>query len=583
MTIAKRLTLLLAVPLLVLAVLGLFVAYQLNRIEGKNKFVGVQIESLAIIGNISQRLAEMRVSTRTYFLSEDKNEQARAEKSVLQNAAELKRLLARYGDSLVTGDKDRRLFNDVLDLSRQWSIEAHKLMVFSASGKRADGVTLMLTGTFPELGVRLGNALNEWIKHNEELAGDAGTATQSAITDSERNLLGAVAVAMLLSGVLGLLTFRRIVHPIQALQASVESIADGDYGQTVPFTDATDETGSLARSIAVLKQGAAATAEQGWVKANVAKLAAAFQRAESLPDFGHTLLSELVPTVGGGAAAFYFFQVDAGRLHRVATYGFTEDIGVTESMSLGEGLVGECARQRRSIKLTDLPPAYLRVSSALGGAPPAQATAFPLVVQDNVLGAIELASFRPFNAREEALVGELLPMATMSLEVLSHNIAREELLARTQEQARQLEEQATAISERSRLDAMNSEIGAALVRSQGFSSMMQSCAEAVLKGVHGALTRIWMIEPGTDTLVLCTSVGQYTHLNGEHARVKVGEHKLGRIAETRRPLETNLLQAEPGIDIQWARTAVRVVCRLPSGSPGPARRRNRYFRAPVTL
>jgi len=79
MTIAKRLTLLLAVPLLVLAVLGLFVAYQLNHIEGKNKFVGVQIESLAIIGNISQRLAEMRVSTRTYFLSEDKNEQARAE------------------------------------------------------------------------------------------------------------------------------------------------------------------------------------------------------------------------------------------------------------------------------------------------------------------------------------------------------------------------------------------------------------------------------------------------------------------------------------------------------------------------
>ena len=65
--------------------------------------------------------------------------------------------------------------------------------------------------------------------------------------------------------------------------------------------------------------------------------------------------------------------------------------------------------------------------------------------------------------------------------------------------------------------------------------MMQSCAEAVLKGVHGAFTRIWMVEPGTDTLVLCTSVGLYTDLDGEHARVRVGEHKLGRIAETRCP------------------------------------------------
>ena len=97
MTIAKRLTLLLAVPLLVLAVLGLFVWYQLNHIEFKNKFVGIQIESLAVIGNISQCLTEMRVSTRTYFLTEDKDEQARAEKTVRQNAAELKRLLARYG------------------------------------------------------------------------------------------------------------------------------------------------------------------------------------------------------------------------------------------------------------------------------------------------------------------------------------------------------------------------------------------------------------------------------------------------------------------------------------------------------
>jgi GAF domain-containing protein/CHASE3 domain sensor protein len=553
MTIAKRLTLLLAVPLLVLTVLGLFVVYQLNHIELKSKFVGVQIESLAVIGNISQCLTEMRVSTRTYFLAEDKDEQSRAEKAVLQNAVELENLLARYGDSLVTGDKDRRLFADVLDLSRQWSVEAHKLMVFSTSDKRSDGMTLLLAGTFPQLGARLANALNAWITHNEELAKDAGRATQSAITDSERKLLSAVAIAMLLSGVLGLLTFRRIVHPMQALQASVECIAAGDYDQTVPFTNATDETGSLARSIAVLKQGAATTAEQGWVKANVARLATAFQSAESLRDFGQTLLSRLVPTVGGGAAAFYFFQADSGRLHRVATYGFSEDTRTTDSMPLGEGLVGECARQRTSIRLTDLPPGYLRVSSALGEAPPAHTVAFPLVTQDHVLGAIELASFRPFNAREEALLAELLPMVTMSLEVLSHNMAREELLARTQEQAQQLEEQATAISERSRLDAMNSEIGSALVRSQSFSSMMQSCAEAVLKGVHGAFTRIWMIEPGTNTLALCTSVGQYTHLNGEHARVKVGEHKLGRIAEARRPLETNVLQAEPGIDIQWAR------------------------------
>ena len=275
-------------------------------------------------------------------------------------------------------------------------------------------------------------------------------------------------------------------------------------------------------------------------------------RVQSLSRISDTpFFQRLVPTIGGGAAAFYFFQEDSGRLHRIATYGFSEDTGATDSISLGEGLVGECARQRTSIKLTIFLPIIFGCPRALGEAPPAHAASFPLVAQDNVLGAIELASFRPFNAREESLVAELLPMATMSLEVLSHNIAREELLVRTQEQARQLEEQATAISERSRLDAMNSEIGEALVRSQDFSSMMQSCAEAVLKGVDGAFTRIWMVEPGTDTLVLCTSVGLYTHLDGSTPESE-SENTNSVVLPHREPLETNLLQAEPGVDMQWA-------------------------------
>src|SRR5207302_6290077 len=55
-----------------------------------------------------------------------------------------------------------------------------------------------------------------------------------------------------------------------------------------------------------------------------------------------------------------------------------------------------------------------------------------------------------------------------------------------------------------------------------------------------------------DTLMLSASTGQYTNLDGAHARVKVGERKLGRIAASRRPLETNSLGIEDGFDLQWA-------------------------------
>jgi signal transduction histidine kinase/DNA-binding response OmpR family regulator/HPt (histidine-containing phosphotransfer) domain-containing protein len=144
-------------------------------------------------------------------------------------------------------------------------------------------------------------------------------------------------------------------------------------------------------------------------------------------------------------------------------------------------------------------------------------------------------------------------LVALSLQVLSHNIATQELLARAQEQALQLEQQATALSVRARLDAMHSEIGAALVRSQDFSTTMQECAEAIMRGVNGAFSRIWMREPGSDDLVLGTSVGLYTHVNGSHARVKLGERKLGRIAASRQPLETNAVVDEPGVDVAWAK------------------------------
>ena len=103
-----------------------------------------------------------------------------------------------------------------------------------------------------------------------------------AVIDRYRwQLLFADTAALLLTAVLGVVTFRRIVNPIRALETSVESIAAGDYDKAVPFTEATDETGGLARSIDVLKQGAAARDQQRWVKANVSRLAGELQRRDS--------------------------------------------------------------------------------------------------------------------------------------------------------------------------------------------------------------------------------------------------------------------------------------------------------------
>ena len=70
-----------------------------------------------------------------------------------------------------------------------------------------------------------------------------------------------------------------------------------------------------------------------------------------------------------------------------------------------------------------------------------QTVALPLMAKDALLGVLEIAGFRAFEARENALLEELLPVVGMSLESCRATSPHEELLAQTQEQARQLEEQ----------------------------------------------------------------------------------------------------------------------------------------------
>ena len=72
MTIARRLLILVAVPLLILGGLGLVVQRQLHSIESRSRFVAeTQIGSLAALGNITRTFTEMRVNVRSALLTDD--------------------------------------------------------------------------------------------------------------------------------------------------------------------------------------------------------------------------------------------------------------------------------------------------------------------------------------------------------------------------------------------------------------------------------------------------------------------------------------------------------------------------------
>ena len=448
MTIAKRLTILLAVPLVALLGLGVFTRLQLSDVEERSRFVTEdQIPSLAALGNISRSFSELRVNLRSFLLSTNAAQRSSSRTVFDQLKQELETSLESYGKTLITGERDFQLYNDYRQLCREWIAGAEQLIA-NVESSQQESAAAFWNSRMMEIGIQLNKGSSAWIAHNEKLATEAGHAAIDQIEMFRWRMLLANSAALMLTALLGYLTFRRIVRPIQALETSVQTIAAGDYSKDVPFTEAADETGGLARSINVLKQGAAAMDDQRWVKAGAAQIAKELQGAASLPEFGQSLVSGLVPMVGGGIAGFYLFDEASKRLQRLAAYGASSASDADgASFALGEGLVGQCAQERKTITLPHLPPDYLRIVSGLGAAAPRSVTASPLVCQDTLLGVLEMAAFREFTAREKALLDELLPVVALSLEVLERNLRTQELLAQTQEQARQLEEQTEELTQ----------------------------------------------------------------------------------------------------------------------------------------
>ncbi|HVF50894.1 MAG TPA: PAS domain S-box protein [Pyrinomonadaceae bacterium] len=107
---------------------------------------------------------------------------------------------------------------------------------------------------------------------------------------------------------------------------------------------------------------------------------------------------------------------------------------------------------------------------------------------------------------------------------------------------------------RSRQSALGAEVGVALAGSDSLPRILQRCAAALVQHLDTAFARIWTLNEREQTLELQASAGMYTHLDGAHGRVPVGEFKIGRIAASRQPHLTNAVIGDPEVgDQEWAK------------------------------
>ncbi|MGH8157713.1 MAG: response regulator [Rhodanobacter sp.] len=250
------------------------------------------------------------------------------------------------------------------------------------------------------------------------------------------------AIAALLGILLGItvisMTARLVTRPLRRLTDLMTRLASHDHAFEIGQLDRHDEVGEIARALQVFKQMVMDTEAQTWIKSQVSGISHVLQQATTHKEFAQWLTSELVPLFKAGVGLFYSFDDARHRLDLLGSYGLRLNNRTTDHYLPGEGLVGQCALERKPIMLDDVPENYLHIDSGTGDALPRHVAILPVLYRDTLIGVLELASFTALAPLQLKLLEELLPIVGLALENLNRAISTHDLLLQTQEQADEL-------------------------------------------------------------------------------------------------------------------------------------------------
>ena len=255
---------------------------------------------------------------------------------------------------------------------------------------------------------------------------------------------------------------------VRAISDVASAVTKGDLTGTIDV-QAQGEVLALKdtinQMIANLRDTTQTNKEQDWLKTNLAKFTALMQGRRGLDSLAELLMSQLTPAVSAQLGTFYVLEeAERGRplLRLLGSYGYTRRKRVANVFELGEGLVGQAAREKKPIVVSQVPEDYVQISSSLGESSPRSLVVLPVLFEGQVKGVIELGSFQEFSNIHVTFLEQLMLSVGVVFNMISASRRTEELLQELQRSNLQLESRSRELEDKaSLLEVRNREIAEA--------------------------------------------------------------------------------------------------------------------------
>jgi HAMP domain-containing protein/signal transduction histidine kinase/ActR/RegA family two-component response regulator len=254
---------------------------------------------------------------------------------------------------------------------------------------------------------------------------------------------------------------------VRAISDVATAVIQGDLTRSITVEAKGEVSGlkdTINQMIGNLRDTSRTNKEQDWLKTNLARFFSIMQGQRNLQSLTDQVMSELTPVVSAQHGAFYISERDGDEMtmRLTSTYAFARRKRLANRFGLGEGLVGQCALERKPIVVTEVPEDYVQVTSGLGEAPPRSIAVFPVLFENQVRGVIELGAFHEFTPVQLTFLEQLMLNIGLAINLIGTAMRTEQLLQQLQGSNVELERRRNEIEDRAGLlEVRNREIAEA--------------------------------------------------------------------------------------------------------------------------
>ncbi len=318
-----------------------------------------------------------------------------------------------------------------------------KVVTAVANGELTQKLTVNAKGEVAALAETINNMTNTLATFADQVTTVAREVGVEGRLGGQANVPGASGTWKDLTGNVNLLA-DNLTNQVRAIAEVATAVTKGDLTRSIQV-DASGEVAELKDNINTMIDNLRLTTdrntEQDWLKTNLARFTGMLQGQRELTTVGRMLLSELAPLVNAQQGVLYQMESeDQGVLRLLSSFADSIE-GHQEAVRIGEGLVGQCALEKRRMLISDLPKATVPIRSGLFEAVPRNVIVLPVLFEDRVKAVIELASLNVFTPSHLAFLEQLTSSIGIVLNSIEATMQTEGLLKQSQQLAVELQTQ----------------------------------------------------------------------------------------------------------------------------------------------